>query len=299
LGGGGRGAPRGYVYRLWLWGGGRGGGEVRGKSQIFPSTGEFRIEAVPPGRYLLTASAQDPMAERFNRQPSQLVAQTVVDVNTDLAGLVLLLGHGATIGVRVTEMATKAGDNGHQVVVTLQSAEFPQLMQQVQAPSPVNDARAPRGFENVAPATYTVEASPEGWGYVASIRCAGVDLLKEDLKVGAGTSVAPIEVTLRNDGATLKVSAVENGKPVPARVIVYSEEYAKRSTHLMTWPTSVTPLPNLAPGTYKLIATRGVRELEFRNPAVMAKYLSHATTVTLAPEATVNVQVEVQEEPEP
>jgi len=294
-----RGAPSGEGFSVMLMAGGSANGEVRGKSQIFPSTGEFRIEGVPPGRYLLNASAQDPTADRFNRRQSQLVAQTVVDVNTDLSGLVLLLGHGATIGVRMTEVQTKPGDYGHQVRVNLQSTEFPQLMQQVWAPPPMNDMRAPRGFENVAPGTYTVEAWPEGWGYVASIRCAGVDLLKEDLRVGAGTSVAPIEVTLRNDGATLNLSAVENGKPVAVRVIVYSEEYPKRSTTMMTWPNSVTPLANLAPGTYKLIAARGAQELEFRNPGAMAKYLSHATTVTLAPEATVNMPVEVREEPEP
>jgi hypothetical protein len=292
-----RGAPKGEGFSVMLMTGGA-AVEARGKSQVSPSTGEFRIEGVPPGRYLLTATAQDATAERFSRRPSQLVAQTVIEVTADMPGLVLLLGHGATIGVRMVEVSTKGGEYGHQARLMLQSTEFPQASQQLLVPPPVNEPRAPRAFENVAAGTYSVEAYPEGWGYVASIRCAGVDLLKEDLKVGAGTSVAPIEVTLRNDGAVLNLSAVENGKPVAARVMVYSEEYPKRSTAMMTWPTNVTPVRNLAPGTYKLIATRGSGEVEFRNPAVMAKYLAHATTVTLAPESNVNVQVEVDEEPE-
>jgi hypothetical protein len=293
-----RGAPSEEGFSVTLMAAGSGYGEPRGKSQIFPSTGEFRIEGVPPGRYLLSATAQD-ATERYGRRSSQLVAQTVLEVNGDVAGIALMLGHGWTIGVRVTEVSTKGTEYGHQLRVSLQSTEFLQQIQQVSVPPPVNEPQAPRGFENVAAGTYSVEASPEGWGYVASIRCAGADLLKEDLRVGTGAAVAPIEITLRNDGATLNLSAVENGKPVTARVIVYSEEYPKRSTAVMTWPTSTVDLANLAPGTYKLVATLGIREPEFRNPLAMAKYLSHAQSVTLAPEASANVQVEVQEEPEP
>jgi hypothetical protein len=293
-----RGAPAGGAFNISLLQGGSGAGWPHGKSQIYPNTGEFRMEGVPAGKYLLTANATDPGAQGFTRRQGQLAAQTVIDVNADIAGLTLFLGRGATIGVRVQEEAN-AGDAGHQVRVNLQSAEFPELSQQLMAPPPSNDARALRAFENVAAGTYSVEVWPEGWGYVASLRCAGTDLLKEDLKVGAGTSVPPIEVRLRNDGAELTVSAVENGKPVVGRVIVYSEEYPKLSTAAVTSPSGVSPLRNVPPGTYKLVATRGMRELEFRNPATMATYLTRATTVTLAPEAKVNVQVEVQnEEPE-
>jgi Carboxypeptidase regulatory-like domain len=295
-----RGTPTGNEFNVMLMPAAGVGGEPRGRVQIFPNTGEFRIEAVPGGRYLLRAQTQDPTADRFNRRQEELVAQTIIDVNTDMSGLVLLLGHGATIGVRMTEESSKPGDYGHRVRVNLQSADFPQLSDQIVAPPPPTDPRAPRAFENVAAGTYSVEAWPEGWGYIASIRCAGTDLLKEDLQVGTGASVPPIEVRLRNDGAELNVSAVENGKPVAARVIVYSEEYPKASLALMTWPSALTSTGNLAPGTYKLMATPGLHELEYRNPAVMAKYLAHATSVTLAADSKVNVQVEVQdEEPEP
>jgi protocatechuate 3,4-dioxygenase beta subunit len=42
---------------------------------------------------------------------------------------------------------------------------------------------------------------------------------------------------------------------------------------------------NLPPGTYQLIALKNV-DLEFRNPAAMEKYLSHATVVTSSPAMT-------------
>jgi hypothetical protein len=292
------GVPTGSGFSLMLL---AAGGAPRGRAQIFPNTGEFRIEQVPAGRYLLQAQAQGPTAERFGRRNGQLVAQTVLDVSADTAGLVLVLGHGATIPVRVSDEGSKTGEPEHSVRVALESSEFPQLSQQITEPPPQID-RLHRldAFENVAAGSYSVEAWPDGWGYVESMRSAGVDLLKEDLRVGAGTSVAPIEVRLRNDGGELTVAAVENGKPMMARVLVYSEEYPRRSWSLVSLPNSVSGVPNLPPGTYKLVAIRGMKELEFRNPAVMEKYLAHATTVTVAPEAKVTVQVEVQaEEAEP
>jgi hypothetical protein len=297
-----RGAPTGSGFGVMLLASQAAGAAVfHGRSHIVPNTGEFRIEKVPPGKYLLRANAQDPAADGANRLPSQLVAQTVIEVGADISGVALVLGHGATIGVQVRDEATNASDQGvHRVRVNLQSTEFPQLMDQIGTPPAPNDPRAPRGFENVAAGTYSVEVSPEGWGYVASVRCAGLDLLREELKVGAGTSVPPIEIRLRNDGAELNVSAVEKGKPVVGRVVVYSEEYPKRSVSREAFPNSMTSLGMLAPGTYKLIATRGVGDqLEYRNPEAMAKYLANAQSLTLAPEAKVNVQVEVQDtEPE-
>lgn len=53
---------------------------------------------------------------------------------------------------------------------------------------------------------------------------------------------------------------------------------------------------NLAPGTYYVIAMRGAESLEFRDPTVMARYLAHATEVTLGPRANVTVVAEVQQE---
>ena len=141
-----RGAPNGEGFSVMLMTSGN-EGEVRGKVQIFPSSGEFRIEVVPPGKYLLTSQAQDPTADRFNRRSAQLAGQAVVDVNTDIAGLTVLLGHGATIPVRVSAEAMRPGEYV-RIRLDLQSTEFPQAMQQVVlAPW---DPRSPREFANVS-----------------------------------------------------------------------------------------------------------------------------------------------------
>lgn len=53
-------------------------------------------------------------------------------------------------------------------------------------------------IDNVKPGRYSVSVS--GDGYVASIESGGSDLMKQPLVVGMGGGVAPIEVTLRDDG---------------------------------------------------------------------------------------------------
>jgi hypothetical protein len=54
-------------------------------------------------------------------------------------------------------------------------------------------------IDNVKPGRYRVTAG--GDGYVASIESGGSDLMKQPVLVGIGGGVAPIEVTLRDDGA--------------------------------------------------------------------------------------------------
>ena len=57
-------------------------------------------------------------------------------------------------------------------------------------------------IDNVGPGRYWVEPSPFE-GYVSSITSGGVDLARDPLVVGAGSTSAPIEVTLRNDSGTI------------------------------------------------------------------------------------------------
>jgi len=54
-------------------------------------------------------------------------------------------------------------------------------------------------IDNVKPGRYRVTAG--GDGYVVSIESGGSDVMKQPLVVGMGGGIAPIEVTLRDDGA--------------------------------------------------------------------------------------------------
>ena len=103
----------------------------------------------------------------------------------------------------------------------------------------------------------------------------------------------PIEVTLRNDGAELSVEAMENGKPADASVLVYSEEYPRSSFAMTVRVDGKLELHDLRPGPYRVLALKGVQELEFRDPLFLQEYLSQGKEVNLRPGDQVHAQVEV------
>jgi hypothetical protein len=58
-------------------------------------------------------------------------------------------------------------------------------------------------IENVLPGRYRVIVNTS-IGYAASITSGGTDLLRQPLIVGSGTSVPPLEITVRDDGAEIE-----------------------------------------------------------------------------------------------
>lgn len=69
---------------------------------------------------------------------------------------------------------------------------------------------------NVRPGRYRVHAE-SGIGYVASIQSGGTDLLREPLEVGVSGSSSPIELRLRDDGASAIGTVEDAGNPVQIR----------------------------------------------------------------------------------
>lgn len=284
------------------------GDMVQRDQNIDPKTGQFQIRGVPAGTYLLrvtanqrprlrdTASGMLALAEE-ERPP--LTAALPLQVHSDLSGLVVVLGTGTAISVQVRdETSNNAGANNlHQVFLQITPHEFSNFSSSIMMPPSPGDRRAATRFEGLAPDTYTVEARPYGPWYISSLRCGSEDLLRNDLTVSQGASLPPIEVTLRDDGAQLTVNVKDKGQPTAAGILLFSSDYPRRSQFLGS--SASLSMGNLPPGTYYLIAMRGAESLEFGNPTVMARYLTHATEVTLGPRANVTVVAEVQLEEEP
>jgi len=222
-----------------------------------------------------------------------------IHLHADVSGLVVALGRGISLGVQVRDQVLNDGntDNVRRVSVTMIAKELPQISQTIVVPPTPGDRRAPTRFEGLSPGTYTVEAAPHVPGYVASLQCGTVDLLRDDLTVAPGAALPPIEITLRNDGAELNISVIENGQSTAAGVVIYSEEYPRRSLLMQTYTGSLS-IGNLPPGTYQVVAVKDARDLEFRNPAAMEKYLKHADVVTLGPGGKATMRIEGQEREE-
>jgi len=184
------------------------------------------------------------------------------------------------------------GNGAHQISLQMTPQEFPQSTSSIMIPPNPSDQRAPTRFSGLAPDTYAVSGWPNGSGYIASMRCGSVNLLRDDLTLALAAAPPPIEVTLRDDGAQLTVKTMENGRPAIAGVVIFSREYPKRT--LLAGSVYSTSISNLAPGTYHVMAMRGAESLEFRNPIAMERYLAHAREVNLGPRGDVTIEVEVQ-----
>jgi hypothetical protein len=150
-------------------------------------------------------------------------------------------------------------------------------------------------LENVRPGTYLVQAN-SFQGYVASITSGGVDLAQKPLIIGPGGTSPPIEIVLRNDGASLGImrnqGAGDNGTSSVYISIV--PEFATtwqppQNTQLTQSPIH---LSNLPPGTYRILAFDEPQQLEYNNPEAMRSYVGQGQTVTLEPGASAQVSLD-------
>jgi hypothetical protein len=76
------------------------------------------------------------------------------------------------------------------------------LASQVSLRPPVDENDESLVIENVLPGRYRVIVNT-GLGYVSAITCGSTDLLQKPLVVGAGGTIPPMEITVRDDGAEL------------------------------------------------------------------------------------------------
>lgn len=154
-------------------------------------------------------------------------------------------------------------------------------------------------FNNVAPGRYWVQAdSPEG--YIASITAGGVNLARDPLVVDPGNSNAPIEVTVRDDSATLAASlsaqGPESSGTQQGQGYFYAIPLFDTPTHFR-WGTLQGSGPasfsGMAPGTYRVFAFDAPQDIEYRNPEAMQGYAGKGKTVTLEPGGTSTVQLDI------
>jgi uncharacterized protein (DUF2141 family) len=264
-------------------------------TKIDQKRGQFQIVGLPEGTYTLVVRGQRRRGPTPEEIQPMLSATQLVHLTSDVTGVVLTLQPANSVEIQVRDEIPPDGSNIlHQAVVRFVSLENSQFSPAILAPNPVGERATTERLDDIPPGTYRVEAMPNQGGYVASLRCGRTDLLREDLTVATGAALPPIEVTLRNDGAQLNVSVTDGNQRRSASVVIYSEEYPRRSLLVQLDDTGSASQTNLAPGTYSLVAVEDADDLEFRNPLAMQRYLGDATEVTLQPGDKTNVRVKLQ-----
>jgi hypothetical protein len=148
------------------------------------------------------------------------------------------------------------------------------------------------GFQGVAPGVYTVQANgPPGMWYVKSLRSGGIDLLSEDLSVVEGEQPQPIEVTLRDDAASVRGTVAPADDMVPVTVLLVQPRGKRNLIKVGGAFQGKFEIDGITPGDYLLLAFDGVDRLEYENSEVLNPYLSKAEHISLQPHGIANVNL--------
>ncbi|WP_158749695.1 carboxypeptidase-like regulatory domain-containing protein [Acidobacterium sp. S8] len=152
-------------------------------------------------------------------------------------------------------------------------------------------------LENVRPGSYWVQTN-SFQGYVASITSGGVDLTQQPLVVGPGGSSSPIDITLRDDGATLSIALQQpagtagNAEPTAYVSLIPESSVAAQVPQNMRI-TQATQISNLPPGSYRVIAFDAPQQLDLSSQDAVRALVGKGQTVTLAAGASAQITLDI------
>jgi len=257
--------------------------------RVNPVTGVFRSGEVPAGFYTLVADCVVDRATSFaGRMP--------LHVDSNLANVTLSVAPKASIPV---DFRTNGGANANEnspvgaVMLTKnqRSGRRGAAWAELEGEGDGDDKRMV--VKRVDPGSYSVDIRPNPGWYVESALYGSVDVLTEDLTVPEGGTTEAIEVTLRNDGASVSGNVRGRGSaPVSGKVLLVSNR-APRLVSVARIVNGAFNIGDLAPGSYRAIAIDQADDLEYRNPDVLRDYLTKAQDVTLGPKQESRVDLEL------
>jgi hypothetical protein len=147
-------------------------------------------------------------------------------------------------------------------------------------------------IDSVTPGRYRVQATAQ-MGYVAAMSSGGLDLLHNPLVVPPGATTSPIEITLRDDGATLE-GTIENWQTETQGQNRTLPGQQMACIYLVPMTETMAPVPvsftgdghfnlqQVPPGSYRAIAfNRQPGDLEFTNEEAMKKYEAKSQVIEL------------------
>ncbi len=261
--------------------------------RIDPQTGTFVTPSVPAGPYVIKAYAR-------GSDDQASVASLPVNVNSDLAGVHLVVGPRATIPVAVRLELTKGSypssyprDMQPVNVLLVSTREvFGNQGQWASMEGPLES----RFFaaRNVEPGTYRAQITPNGGWYVESARCGDTNLLTEVLTVGSGGPGQPIEIVVRDDFAKLDGVVSSDGRPAQGIVLLIPELNPRGAMMVSVGPSGRFQTGALPPGEYRAFAFDRTYGLEYTNPEAMRNYSSGEQFVRLPPNGQATVNLELQ-----
>lgn len=244
---------------------------------------QFDIQGVPAGVYELRTAVYD--------QNSLAFGVVQISISHDISGLQLPIKPPTPIPVEFHANLSQK-DPSRCCLITHQGDHVPGATVQLNSLKGLGQAFAVREgtpdkpswvVKNAMPGKYNVQVLPNGLAYAESVRCGSTNLLAEPLTVGSGGTSDPIEISLRDDGATLAgniTGTAENPQVLAVaddRLVPFIAGVLRNGKDALRY--SIEQLP---PGDYTVYAFDSLENLEYMDPKVLEKYSSKAAHATLS-----------------
>ncbi|HEX3661362.1 MAG TPA: carboxypeptidase-like regulatory domain-containing protein [Acidobacteriaceae bacterium] len=152
------------------------------------------------------------------------------------------------------------------------------------------------------PGKFWVSTTNPGSTYVASVSSGGADLATTPLTVSPDNPPQPVEVTLRNDSGTIagqidspspRASGVSGEQPQIWIYAIPLFSTTNRVPDTLLRDNNQFTLPNLAPGSYRVVACDARQEIDFHSTEGLAAWSGKGQVVTVDPSGTANVELTV------
>ena len=149
-------------------------------------------------------------------------------------------------------------------------------------------------FPRVAPGTYelVIVPSPGSSLYAESATWGSTDLLHYDLVVDSSTAASPIEIVVRDDGASLSGTVSSRDSLAPGRVVLFTGK-RKRAQLASVGSSGRFEVSGLAPGDYRAFAIDSSANVDYEDSAFLQKISSKIQEITLTPKQSASINLEL------
>jgi hypothetical protein len=243
----------------------------RATTTVQKSDGAFELRDLTPGCYMLAADSFSGGKRYSARLPITLAGQNMEDVKLSLALPVQLTGR-----VRIEG----AADFPFRKVVVNLEARFSKL-----TAGGASSAEGSLVLNNIVPEVYELSVVvPDGY-YLKSAKYGEIDVLRSGLDLSHDAS-ARLELEIGADGGGIEGSVADgDGRPIDgARVALIPEDSTggpSRQKFTVTNPKGAFSIRGIAPGTYKIYASRNLEAAALQEPDYVKQLEPQAKTVTI------------------
>jgi hypothetical protein len=163
--------------------------------------------------------------------------------------------------------------------------------------------------KNLSEGVFRVTADAISFGYVSSVTSGSTDLLREPLHILPGVAPRPIEITIRDDSASINARLVPAANLLPqatndqpVSILCFPLDHPQAQAHNLSVQQDEFTIKGLAPGRYLILAVhqdlnlQRVPAIEYRNEDVLREFIPKGTVVTLSPGQKVDVEVPLMPE---